>query len=223
MRGQRIAYGPAQLAWLRDNCRMVLADYHRAFCAAFGRDDISPDNLHALRVRKGWKTGRTGRFVKGQEPINKGKPCPPGQGGRHPNSRRTQFKKGRLPHNTKYLGHERVSKDGYVEISVDERNPHTGYERRYVSKHRLLWEKEHGPLPRGHVLKCLDGDKTNCEPSNWEAVPRRVLANLTGRSRMPYDQASPEVRPALLTLAKLKHAAAEKKQHVSKHRAKGAA
>lgn len=213
MRGSRITYGPEQLAWLKENCRLVLADYHRAFCAAFGRDDVSPENLHALRVRRGWKTGRTGQFAKGCEPANKGKRCPPGKGGRHPNARRTQFKQGHSPHNTKYLGHERISKDGYVEISVDEVNPHTGYERRYVLKHRRLWEQANGPVPDGHALKCLDGNKTNCDPSNWVVVPRRVLALLTGRARLQYDHAAPEVRPAILTLAKLKHAAAQKKKH----------
>lgn len=206
MKGRNIVYSAAEMKWLDANRLMVISDYHRAFCKRFGRADVSAANLHSLRKRKGWKTGRTGCFLKGQEPHNKGKPCQPGKGGRHPNARRSQFKKGNRPHNTQYLGHERVSKDGYVEISIDERNPHTGFERRYVLKHRWLWEKANGPVPEGYALKCLDGDKTNCAPSNWEAVPRAMLPQLSGRHGVAYDQAEPEVKPVLMTLAKLNHA-----------------
>ncbi|WP_414462920.1 HNH endonuclease [Hyphomicrobium sp. DY-1] len=212
MKGSRIRYSDDEMAWLQANRLMVISDYHREFCAAFDRDDVSAQNLNCLRQRKGWKTGRTGRFEKGSEPANKGKPCPPGKGGRHPNARRTQFKKGQLPHNTKYLGHERISKDGYLEISVDERNPHTGFERRYVLKHKWLWEKQNGPVPEGHALKCLDGDRTNCDPSNWAPVPRNILPALGARSRLPYDQAHPDVRPAIMTIAKLRHAARKAKR-----------
>ena len=66
--------------------------------------------------------------------------------------------------------HERTSKDGYVEISVDQVNPHTGYERRFVHKHRHLWEQANGPLPDGMCLKCLDGDKTNTAPLNLSLI-----------------------------------------------------
>lgn len=212
MKGRQIIYSAREIAWLEANRLMVISDYHRAFCAKFRRDDVSLLNLHSLRKRKGWKTGRTGCFAKGLVPHNKGKKCPPGKGGRHPNARCHQFKKGHLPHNTKYLGHERVSKGGYVEISVDERNPHTGYERRYVLKHVWLWEKENGAVPEGHALKCLDGDKTNCDPSNWEAIPRAMLPQLSGRHGLPYDHAAPEVKPVLMTLAKLANAKRETKK-----------
>jgi hypothetical protein len=55
---------------------------------------VTAQNLHALRKRMGWLTGRTGRFDRGHEPDNKGKRCPEGKGGRHPNARKTEFKKG---------------------------------------------------------------------------------------------------------------------------------
>lgn len=207
MKGARIIYSAEEMAWLEDNRLMLIGDYHREFCAAFARSDVSAANLHALRKRKGWKTGRTGQFEKGSKPVNKGKTCPPGRGGRHPNAQKTQFRKGQLPHNTKFLGHERVSKDGYVEISIDAVNPHTGYERRYVLKHRHLWEEMHGPLPDDMCLKCRDGNKQNTDPSNWEAIPRGVLPLLSARFGMRYDQAEPEVKPVIMTVARLKHAA----------------
>jgi len=206
--GRRRKFNDAEIAWLRENCTMIIGDYHRAFCKQFGRDDVTSENLHALRKREGWKTGRTGQFGKGSTPVNKGKPCPPGKGGRHPNAQRTQFRKGNVSHNFIGAGHERIdSQDGYVVLIVDETNPWTGHKTRPVHKHRYLWEQANGPLPEGHVLKCLDGDKTNCAPSNWEAIPQGALPHLNGRIGMAYDQAAPDVKPVIMTIAKLKHAA----------------
>lgn len=208
MKGHPIRYSAEEMAWLEENRLLVISDYARLFAERFRRA-VDAKNLHALRKRKGWKTGRTGCFAKGQEPHNKGKPHP--TRGR---SAATQFKKGNLPHNTHYLGHERVSKDGYVEISIDETNPHTGFERRYVLKHKWLWEKANGPVPVGHALKCLDGNKQNTEPSNWEPIPRALLPRLAGGNRyrrcLPFDGAEPELKPALLTIAKIEHAIREK-------------
>ena len=127
------------------------------------------------------------------------------------NSARTQFKKGQRPHNTKYLGHEHITTDGCVEISVAEKNPHTGYERRHVQKHRWLWEKASGPVPEGMVLKCLDGDKTNTAPANWEAIPRAMQPRLNGRWSLSYDAADDEVKPVIMAVAKLEQKASEMK------------
>jgi hypothetical protein len=201
MKGHRIRYSRAELAWLEANRLLPIADYRRGFLAAFGRD-VCAHNLHQLRKRRGWRTGRTGHFAKGSTPANKGKRMP-----FNPNSAATRFKKGQLPLNTKYLGHERLSKDGYVEISVAETNPHTGFERRYVLKHKHLWEKANGPVPDGMALKCL-GDRSNTDPSNWVLIDRAILPRLNGgphKSFMLFDQASPELRPAILAVAQLAH------------------
>lgn len=206
MKGQWIIYSPEELAWLEEHATMMIRDYHAAFVARFARSDVSASNLHALRKRKGWRTGRTGQFVKDQVPHNLGKKCAPGSGGLHPNARRTQFRKGNLPHNTKWLGHERIDVYGYIEINVDQPNPYTGFGRRYVKKHRWLWEQQNGPLPAGHALKCLDANKQNTDPSNWKAIPRAVLARLNGgrhKKRVPYDDAAPDLRPTLMVIAEL--------------------
>ncbi len=208
--GRHTKFSKAEIAWLKDNATLPIGEYHAAFCQTFGRTDMTAPNLNGLRKRQGWRTGRTGRFEKGSISHNKGKPCPPGVGGRHENARKSQFKKGEAPHNTKWLGHERVGTHGYVEISVAETNPHTGYERRYVLKHIRLWEAENGPVPDGHCLKCLDGDRLNTNPSNWEAIPRGVLPRLNGGrgTKLPaYDQAAPELRPTIMAIAKAGHLA----------------
>lgn len=209
MKGHPITYSAEELEWIEGNRAMRRSDLCRFFHMFFGRAEVTQMQLTALCKRKGWLTGRTGCFDKGQAPHNKGKP--------HPTRGRaaeTQFKKGTEPHNTKWLGHERVSKDGYVEISVARQNPHTGYGRRYVLKHRWLWEQANGPLPAGHALKCMDGNKQNTAPANWQAVPRALLPRLAGGNRykrvLAFDDAEPEVRPALLAIAKLEHKARER-------------
>ncbi len=206
MKGCGIPYSEAELAWIEAHKAQPRAQLHARFCAKFGRTDVSRQNLKALCTRKGWATGRTGCFAPGQTPANKGKKMP-----FNANRARTQFKKGRLPHNTHYLGHERVSKDGYVEISIDERNPHTGYERRYVLKHRHLWEQANGPVPEGCCLKSRDGDKTNTDPANWKAIPRALMPSLVGgRWKKPIDDYEPELRPTVLAIAEAEHASREK-------------
>jgi hypothetical protein len=200
MKGHHITYSEAELAWIKAHAQGLRRVVHAQFQEAFGRYDVNLSNYASICKRMGWLTGRTGRYEKGAVPLNKGQKMP-----FHPNSARTRFQKGQSPRNTKWLGHERVSKDGYVEISIAETNPHTGYERRYVLKHLHLWKQANGPLPKGHCLKCLDGNKQNTDPSNWEAVPRALLPKLAGRWGHSYDAAPAELKPTLLAVAKLQH------------------
>jgi hypothetical protein len=206
MKGRAISYSAAEMAWLEENRLMVISDYHRAFVAAFKRDDVSLVNLHSLRKRKSWSTGRTGCFPKGNEPFNKGKPMP-----YNVNSAATRFQKGsrtgKAALNWKPVGTERISQDGYREIKVHEGLP---MQSRWQLLHRVEWEKVNGSIPPDHALKCLDGDRANVDPSNWDLVSRAVLARLSGgrhRTTLAFDDASPEVKPLVMAIAKLKERA----------------
>jgi hypothetical protein len=208
MKGTSIACSDAELYWIHDNHKRPRREAHAEFVDLWDRPDVSLSNFNSLCKRKGWMTGRTGCFRKGQAPANKGKKMP-----FNPNSARTQFKKGQLPHNSRGAGHERIcSKDGYVILIVEETNPHTGASTRPVHKHRYLWEKLNGPVPEGHRLKCLDGDKTNTDPSNWEAVPMGLAPRLNGRFGRGYDAAPAELKPTIMLTAKLEHAVSEAKK-----------
>jgi HNH endonuclease len=202
MKGRRKSYSAEELAWIEAHKELTRKDLHSKFCAEFSRSDVSFDNLKSLCTRKGWNTGRSGQFHAGSVSWNKGKKMP-----YNANSAKTRFQKGQLPANTKYLGHERISKDGYVEISVDIPNKHTGFERSYVHKHRHLWEKANGPIADDMCLKCLDGDKTNTNPSNWECIPRAMLPRLNGIWGRGYDAAEPEIKSLIMTITKLEHEA----------------
>lgn len=127
-------------------------------------------------------------------------------------SARTQFKKGQRPKNTKKPGDEYVSaKDGYVYLCVPQTNPHTGFQHRFVLKHRYLWEQLNGPVPEGFCLKSRDGDRQNCDPSNWMCIPRAMLPRLSGRWSLGYDQAAPELKPVVLAVAQLQHGAKQRR------------
>lgn len=204
-KGRARSYSKDELAFIKRRQALPRRALHAAFVERFGRSELSLHNFKQLCKRNGLRTGRTGRFEKGVVPANKGKKMP-----FNANSARTQFKKGQQPSNTKHAGHERVDKDGYVWISVDERNPHTGFERRYVHKHRWLWQQKHGPIPDGMVLKCK-GEKSNCDPSNWELVPRELLPRLNNRWGRRYDDAPAELKPTILAVAKLERAIHDKR------------
>lgn len=204
MKGARISYSEAELEWVSARREMPRRELHAGFCKEFGRADVSQSNLTGLCKRNGWVTGRTGRFEPGQESHNKGQ-----KGVCYPGSEKGWFRKGARPRNLVPLWSERIGKDGYIEMKVPVKNPYTGHRTRFMHKHRYLWEQRNGPLPKGMALKCLDGNKTNTNADNWVAVPRALLPRLNGRFGRGYDDAPAEIKPLILTTAKLEHAARE--------------
>jgi hypothetical protein len=211
MKGRAIRYSAEETAWLEANRTLPIGEYARRFNETFGRD-VAAQNLHALRKRKGWKTGRTGCFEKGQVSHNKGKKCEPDRGGNHPNARKTQFRKGERRGVAvklwKPVGTERIAKDGYLERKVNNDLP---LQRRWRAVHLVEWEAVNGPVPEGHCLKCLDGNKLNTSPDNWACIPRALLPRLNGGNRyrdvLAFDDAPAELKPTVLAIAKLEHAA----------------
>lgn len=127
--------------------------------------------------------GITGRFEKGHVPANKGK-HPPTVG----RMAETQFMKGNLPHNTKPIGYERISKDGYVEVKVKMRPSSPYCNDNFIPKHRLLWEAENGPVPKGHKLIFADGDKTNISLDNLLLITDAQMARLNKSGFVKVDK-----------------------------------
>lgn len=213
MKGRSIPYSAAELAFIQSVSQWPREEALSAFSQKFKRDDVSLQNFNALCKRKGWLTGRTGCFTQGTAPHNKGKPCPPGKGGNHPNARRTQFRAGERSGVAvklwKPIGTERITVDGYIERKVNNDLP---LQRRWKPVQLINWEAIKGPLPAGHVLKCLDGNRQNTDPANWEAIPRALLPTLNGgrfKTRMAFDEAPAELKPTVMAIAKLRHRAKE--------------
>jgi hypothetical protein len=203
--GKSLIFTADQVAWLHANANLSRAEVEGAFRAAFPGSTITRSQITSWRKNHKVRTGRTGRFEKGQTPPNKGR-----KGYSPPGCEKGWFRKGNIPHTHRGVGHESVDrKDGYVWIIVGETNPHTGAATHRVMKHRWLWEKAHGPVPDGHRLKCLHGNKLNTDPSNWEAIPAGLAPRLNGRFGRGYDQAPAELKPTIMAIAKLEHKARE--------------
>lgn len=204
MKGRAIGWTPYQLAWIAARRTEPRRETHAAFVARFGRAEVTLAALNALCKRRGWMTGRTGRIEPGATPPNKGR-----KGFRAPGSEKGWFRpgarQGRAAAVHQPIGAERLSKEGYLQRKVNEDLP---FQRRWRGVHQINWEAENGPTPPGHVLKCLDGDRTNTRADNWVAVPRALLPRLNGRFGRDYDAAPAELKPTILAVAQLEHAAA---------------
>jgi hypothetical protein len=86
-----------------------------------------------------------GSFQPGHVPANKGKTHKPQIGNYRP------------------IGTERII-EGYTEIKTG----HSVWER----KHRLIWKKAHGRMPRGHIVIFADGNRQNFALDNLVLVSR---------------------------------------------------
>ena len=133
-------------------------------------------------------SGVSGCFEKGNIPPNKGKKgvCAPG-------CEKTHFKRGHLPSNTKPIGYERISRDGYVEVKVKMRPSNPVCNDNFVAKHRLIWEQLHGPIPDNCVVIFKDGDKQNFDPSNLALVTKAERLQMTRRGLFSSDPEMTEV------------------------------
>lgn len=204
MKGHWIAYAEEELAWIEARKTLPRRELHAMFVARWSRSDVSFANLKALCTRKGWLTGRTGRIEKGTVSHNKGKPMSPEIRAK---CAPTMFQKGnrtgRANHIYKPIGTERISKDGYLERKVHDGLP---MQSRWRAVHLINWEALHGPIPDGMCLKSRDGNRQNTDPANWELLDRALLPVLNGGGwgKLSYDEAEPEVKPALMALAKLR-------------------
>lgn len=164
--------------------------------------------LKAFYGNRKLDSGLTGRFEKGHIPANKGKKgvCAPG-------CEKTQFKKGNLPGNTKPIGYERISKDGYVEVKVKMRPSHPLCNDNFVAKHRLIWERLNGPIPDDSVVIFKDGDKRNFAPSNLALITKAERLQMTRRGLFSSDA---ELTEAGIMVARVQTAAFKKKKAAKK-------
>ena len=121
------------------------------------------------KFQKGVHSNSRHEFKKGHIPINKGtKGMFPNSGGA------TRFKKGHRPATWKPVGSERCNVDGYWEVKVAE-------PKKWKLKHVLIWEAKNGPVPKGHMIVFLNGDKNNLDLENLAIISRAVNARRNQR------------------------------------------
>jgi hypothetical protein len=122
--------------------------------------------------------GKKYRFKKGHIPANKGKKMPEEI---RKKVTHTFFTKGHEPANTKANGTITVRRDSkdnrYKWIKISYKN--------WKMLQVLNWENKYGPVPKGKILVCKDGNQLNCEPENWILADRALhLDRNAGRSAL---------------------------------------
>lgn len=130
----------------------------REFLQECGRRSSQHPASIAHRFQKGikpWNKGLEEWQIRSQDAIER---C-----------RKTQFKPGNSPHNTKPVGYERVNEEGYILIKVEEG-------RKMVLKHRWVWKQAYGKIPAGYNVMFRDGNRQNCSLDNLELVSRSEAA-----------------------------------------------
>ena len=179
-----------QIAWLKDN-RYELNNVE--LVAQFNRTHglkLTSDQIIQACKRRRFQHKHIG-YQKGYVPWNAGLKGVNG-------SSSTTFKKGNPNHNTRPVGSERITKDGYWEIKVAE-------PRQWDAKHRLVWESVHGPIPKGNLVLFIGNNKLDCSIGNLQMVTRGELAVLNRHEK--YSKQTPEVRRALINVVRLEQAA----------------
>lgn len=158
-------------------------------------DEITDNQIQNGCSRFKVHTGtRGGLFEKGIIPHNKHKTWD--QIGYSKDTqermRKTCFKAGHIPKNAKPIGYERVDRNGYTYIKT---------ENGFILKSKYVYEKRYGKLPDGYNAMFIDRDKTNFDPDNLIAVPRKIMPKL-----VKYDYHDRESMQAAILSAKIEYA-----------------
>lgn len=175
-----------------------------AFLDRFGIE-LTESQIANFKARHGIRSGTHGGcFVKGQKSWNKGRPQREWMSDEAiERTKGTRFKKGRLPHNTREVGEERLTKDGYVQVHVRQHKKEKLNDQ-WVLKQRLVWEQAHGmPVPEGCKVIFCDGDKTNFDPANLMLVTHEELMRMNHEGTGWSD---PETAGAARQLARVRSA-----------------
>lgn len=180
------------------------------------------ERLHGIRLsvyamknakqRYGARSGtNAGQFQKGGTPANKDKTWDEMGLSEQAkaNCRRTQFKKGDIPHNAVDIpvGSERVDVEGYTLVKVAEHCT-PGKNDNWRLKHNVAWEEANGrPIPEGHMVVFADHDKSNMDPDNLVLVPRSLWAIITHGRYAYWDRESLETAMNIARLVSARYKA----------------
>lgn len=167
--------------------------------------DLTEQNLKSTLSRYKIHSGRTGYFVKGHQPYNKGMKWDDYMSKEsQAKCRKTCFdSKGTNNSNHKELpiGAETVSKDGYILVKVSEPKGNKGHPF-LAYKHRLIYEQVHGPIPKGYNVIFADGNIRNFDIDNLILVSNNELLQMN-KHNLYYKGCSEATKCGVL-IAKIK-------------------
>ena len=164
--------------------RSASSVYGQAFAYGIKKSQEFIDYLLSLEAERLKKYGAVTRYKKGQVAWNKNVKGYMG-------ANVTSFKKGQLPHNTKKEGDTRLDKEGYVLVKIGH--------KKWIRKHKLVWEEANGPIPKGHVIRIKDRNKENFSLDNMELITQ--AENMRRNTVHRYPE---ELKKTMRALQKLK-------------------
>lgn len=133
---------------------------------------VSISKMKAYKGNHKLNSGLTGQFPKGHVPVNKGTKGLYNAGGN-----KTSFKQGQMPLNTDPVGTEKVLKDGYIWVKIND-IPKAKKNVNWKQKQKLIWEQVNGPVPDGYFVMFADGNNRNFEPDNLVLVTKAEMLYL---------------------------------------------
>ena len=190
-----------QEEWLVAHNHMSASEMSKGINDEFSLS-TSPDEIKGWRARTKNPRPTPSRFQKGHTPFSKGKKwdeymSPESQA----RSRMTTFKKGDTPHNTQPLGSISIMVGYWVMKASHTGNQH----QKWKFLHRLLWEKEKGPIPKGMNVVFRNGDRNDIRMENLMLMDRKEMARYT-----PMDDSEPEMQRFSEIVARVAAKVAEK-------------
>ncbi|MBT2131206.1 HNH endonuclease [Aliiroseovarius lamellibrachiae] len=215
-------YTEEELSWVEACKDLPRRKIHEGFCAEFERTDITYQSIVNLCQYKGWLTrpGRKPIKFNADELTWLRDNASMRRGALHSSFCQTfnrsdlsarqladacnhrGIRTGRGVYYQAYpLGSEyQCPRTGriYIKVSLT-----AGKHENWVFKHRWLWEKTHGPIPKGYCLKCLSDNKADARPENWKLIPSGMRSYLNGPCGRDYDNAPPELKPMIMATAEL--------------------
>ena len=142
------------------------------------------------RLQTDTARGKSQRFTPGMKPWNTGKKGWKA-GGR---SAETRFKAGErhgaANSNYKPIGTLRINANGHLERKVNDTDPVPV--RRWKPIYQLVWIAANGPIPKGHIVRFKDGQKTavleQITVDRLECITKRENMNRnTSWSKYPHE------------------------------------
>ena len=163
--------------------------YHIAYRLGLKKD---PEYLKTTYWQKGSQIGAATQFKKGNVPLNKGQKMSKNT---YNKVAHTMFKKGNKPPNTKPADAITIRMDNsnipYKYLKIRDSN--------WQLMHRVIYEKYHGPVPKGSIVTFKDGNTMNCDIDNLICIT--MAENMIRNSIQRYPE---ELKKVIRLNSKLK-------------------
>ena len=169
------------------SCKALAEEINTLFGTNFNNDSINNFKSRLKKLNINIQTGiNEGCYSKGHIPLNKGTKGMYNVGGN-----KTSFKKGNKAYNCDPIGTEKWKSDhadrndkGFLYVKVKD----GAKQHNWIPKHRLIWEKANGKIPKGYKVIFADRDRNHIELSNLILVSNFQMLIMNKNNLIYNDQ-----------------------------------